>query len=143
MLKNLQLHMKPLIAFICLVIAIQYSCNGGNSYPEASNAFDAGREFIDGCLKGDFTKAAFYMVPDEQNNKDLLEIKRVYNSKSTDQKREYYTASIIIEEEETVSDSIHIIHYKNSYDKVARKVKIVLLNNTWQVDFKYTFDGNL
>jgi len=126
-------------AFTFLVMA----CHPGSSFPAADNAFDAGREFIDGCLKGDFNKAAFYMVNDGENNKDLMEIKRVYTAKSPEQKREYGTASIVIQEEETVSDSVHIIHYMNSYDKIARKVKVVLRNNIWQTDFKYTFDGNL
>ncbi len=134
--------MKPVYIFIAFVVVL-HACTSGTSYPAADNAFDAGREFIDGCLKGDFTKASFYMVADGENNKDLQEIKTVYNAKSPEQKTEYNTASIVVQEEETVSDSVHIIHYMNSYDKVARKIKVVLRNNAWQTDFKYTFDGNL
>jgi len=119
------------------------ACGSGSDYPAADNAFDAGREFIDGCLKGDFARAAFYMVNDDENNKDLLQIKRVYSQKGVGQKQEYSTASIVIQEEETLSDTVHIIHYMNSYDRVARKVKVVLRDNTWKTDFKYTFDGNL
>jgi hypothetical protein len=115
----------------------------GDEYPKAENAFDAGREFIDGCMKGDFNRAAFYMVNDDENNKDLQHIKATYKEKSQDQKQQYYQSSIIVNEDATVSDSVHIINYMNSYDKIARKVKVVLNNNTWQVDFKYTFNGNL
>jgi len=135
--------MKNRYIFIAFVFVFLGGCSSGNSYPVADNAFDAGREFIDGCLKGDFTKASFYMVADAENNKDLQQVKAVYNAKSPEQKREYSTASIVVQEEETVSDTVHIIHYMNSYDKVARKVKVILRGNTWQADFKYTFDGNL
>lgn len=114
-----------------------------DEFSKAENAFDAGREFIDGCLKGDFKRAAFYMVNDAENTKDLQQIKLIYKEKSQDQKQNYYKASIIVNEDATVSDTVHIINYMNSYDKIARKVKVVLFNNTWQVDFKYTFNGNL
>ncbi len=130
------------VLFLLLPIFV-CACGSDSDYPAADNAFDAGREFIDGCLKGDFTKAAFYMVSDDENNKDLLQIKRVYNEKGIGQKQEYSTASIVIQQEETLSDTVHIIHYMNSYDKIARKVKVVLRDNTWKTDFKYTFDGNL
>jgi hypothetical protein len=162
--------MKPVLKILFLFVISAYGCDTGNKFPAAENAFDAGREFIDGCLKGDFVKATFYMAGDTENNRDLLQIQRVYNSKSADQRREYASASIIIQEEEAISDSVHIIHYMNSeyasasiiiqeeeaisdsvhiihymnsYDKIARKVKVILRNGDWQVDFKYTFDGNL
>ncbi|HVX48738.1 MAG TPA: hypothetical protein VHB48_01225 [Chitinophagaceae bacterium] len=127
-----------------LLVIMFAACTGKNSrYPKAENAFDAGREFIDGCLKGDFSRAAFYMVNDEENNKYLQELKGRYNQRSHDQKEQYYQASIIVNEDAALSDTVHIINYMNSYDKVSRKVKVVLRNNTWQVDFKYTFSGNL
>ena len=114
-----------------------------DKYPEASTALEAGREFIDGCLKGDFEKASAYMISDSINQSDLLKIKRDYNSKTEDQKHSYATASIIISEDATVNDTMHIIDYKNSYDQFARKVKVVERNGKWKVDFKYTFNGNL
>jgi len=131
--------------YLLLLICICLTACGGNKdeFSKAENAFDAGREFIDGCLKGDFKRAAFYMVPDTENTGDLQEIKRIYKEKSKDQQQNYYKASIIVNEDETVSDTVHVINYMNSYDKIARKVKVVLRNNTWQVDFKYTFNGNL
>jgi hypothetical protein len=134
--------MKPVCLILLLLVFA--ACTGGNDeYPKAENAFDAGREFIDGCLKGDFNRAAFYMADDAENNRDLLQIKTTYKLKSQEQKQQYYQASIIVNEDATVSDSVHIINYMNSYDKIARKVKVVLRNNTWLVDFKYTFNGNL
>jgi hypothetical protein len=127
------------IFFSCIVLC----CCSLNKYSTAENALDAGREFIDACLKGDFDKAGFYMLQDDKNNSLLLEQKRNYNAKSKKEKQEYNDASIIIFEDATVNDSTHIINYQNSYDKVGRKVEVVLHNNTWLVDFKYTFNGNL
>ena len=125
------------IAFLCVM-----GCTAGK-YPEASTALEAGREFIDGCLKGDFDKASAYMISDSANESDLLKIKRDYDSKSKDQQNSYATASIIISEDAAVNDSTHVINYKNSYDQFARKVMVVQRNGVWKVDFKYTFNGNL
>ncbi len=83
------------------------------------------------------------MIDDSENQKDLLKIKRDYDGKSDDQKHAYALASIIINEDATLNDTIHIVNYKNSYDQFARKVKVVQRNGKWLVDFKYTFSGNL
>ena len=54
--------------FIPFFILICASCKSpNNEMVPAENGLDAGREFIDGCLKGDFIKADFYMLQDELN----------------------------------------------------------------------------
>lgn len=135
--------MKTVYLAVIICLCLVGCVSNSDEFPKAENAFDAGREFIDGCLKGDFKRAAFYMVNDTENSNDLQQIKKIYKEKSADQQQNYYKASIIVNEDETVSDTVHVINYMNSYDKVARKVKVVLRNNAWQVDFKYTFNGNL
>ena len=65
------------------------------------------------------------------------------NEEIKKEKQEYNNASIIVYENAAINDSTHIINYQNSYDKVGRKVKVVLKNDIWQVDFKYTFNPNL
>lgn len=132
--------MKAVYLFILLLI---FSACNNNDYPKAENALDAGREFIDGCLKGDFKRAAFYMVADEENNRELLKLKNQYKEKSQEQQNNFYNSSIILNEDAAVSDTVHVINYMNSYDKIGRKVKVVLRNKTWLVDLKYTFNGNL
>ena len=112
-------------------------------YPAATTPLEGAREFIDGCLKGDFNRATAYMIDDSENQKDLLKIKRDYDGKSEDQKHAYALASIIINEDAALNDTIHIINYKNSYDQFPRKVKVVQRNGKWLVDFKYTFSGNI
>ncbi|MBV9961529.1 MAG: hypothetical protein JO072_04720 [Parafilimonas sp.] len=132
--------MKTLFTYLSFIIVA--ACNISN-YENAVTALDGGREFIDGCLKGDFKQATFYMINDSINNSDLLKIKRDYDSKSQDEKHKYAAASIIINSDEAISDTVHIINYSNSYDKVGRKVKVINRNGKWLVDFKYTFNGNL
>jgi len=133
--------LKLVTVFFCSIVFC--SCSNRNKYIPAENPLDAGREFIDGCLKGEFKRAGFYMIDDTRNKELLQTQEKNYNSKSKDEKRQYLEASIIINEDAAVNDSMHIINYQNSYDKTDRKVKVVLRNNNWQVDFKYTFDGNL
>ena len=125
-----------------LLMVLFTACNV-NNYQPASTALEGGREFIDACLKGDFDKAAFYMIDDSINNKNLLKIKRDYDFKPAEEKHSYAVSSIIINADETINDSTHIINYSNSYDKVAHKVKVINRNDKWLVDFKYTFNGNL
>ena len=125
-----------------LMVALVTACNNADHSP-ATTALEGGREFIDACLKGDFKKASFYMIDDNTNNSELLKLKRDYNTKGQEEKHAYSTASINIMEDATVNDSIHIINYKNSYDNIARKVKVINRNGEWLVDLKYTFNGNL
>ena len=134
------MKMRTLYIFM-LILIIPFSCR--EKYITATDALDAGRQFIDACLKGDFDRASFYMIQSEQNKSDLLKIKRDYLTKSEDQRLQYETASIIILENATIDDSTHIINYQNSYDKVSRKVMVKNVNGIWLIDFAYTFNGNL
>lgn len=131
---------KPLTILLLFVIL---SCNAEPDYPKAENSFDAAREFIDACLKGQFDRANAYMIHDAANEEQLNKLRKDYTLKTKQDKQEYSNASIIVSNDETINDSTHIIYYKNSYDKVARKVKVIQRNDDWLVDFKYTFDGNL
>src|SRR6266498_2537002 len=99
-----------IIIFCCAILCY---CNA-KKYSKAENALDAGREFIDGCLKGDFEKAAYYMLDNTNNNELLLAQKRNYDAKSKQEKMEYNNASIIIIEDAAINDSTHIINYRNS-----------------------------
>lgn len=133
--------MKHLL-FVCIYICLMLLCSC-NSYPKAEDPLDAAREFVDGCLKGDFDKANFYMLPDEENNAQLEKLKATYRTKSSTEKEAYKEASLNILEEDVVNDTTHIINYKNSYDNIARKARVILREGVWRVDLKYTFTGNL
>lgn len=134
--------MKKILTILFFAVVVFSSCSG-NDYPKAEDSFDAAREFIDACLKGQFERANAYMLQDPVNEQQLNKLRKDYMLKTKENKKEYAEASIIINNDETLNDSTHIIYYKNSYDKIARKVKVVRKNDNWLVDFKYTFDGNL
>ena len=134
--------MKKILTILFFAVVVFSSCSG-NDYPKAEDSFDAAREFIDACLKGQFERANAYMLQDPANEQQLNKLRKDYTLKTKENKKEYAESSIIIDNDETLNDSTHIIYYKNSYDKIARKVKVVRKNDDWLVDFKYTFDGNL
>lgn len=135
--------MKMRFIFILVFISSIIFSACISKYEKATDPLVAAREFIEGCLTGDVEKASFYMINDEENKSQLLKIKRDFDTKSNDEKGAFATSSIIITEDATLNDTVHIINYHNSYDNIGRKVKVVKRNNTWLVDFKYTFNGNL
>ena len=132
--------MKSLFYFFIFIFLL--GCKSSN-YPVGEDAFDTGTEFIGACLKGDFDKASFYMLQDSVNISMMETLEKKYHSNSASLQQEYKDASIIIDHEEIVNDSIHFIFYKNSFDKIAHKLKVLNTEGKWLVDFKYTFNGNL
>lgn len=134
--------MKSLPVYLFVFLGMLFACSH-KKYTPATTALEGGREFIDACLKGDFEKAGFYMLDDSTNKSNLTKIKNDYGFKSPEERQHFAASSIIINSDEAINDSTHIVNYSNSYDKVARKVKVVNNNGSWQVDFKYTFSGNL
>jgi hypothetical protein len=128
--------------FFIALLAIA-SCSNQHQYTKAENALDAGREFIDALLKGDFTKASFYMAADEQNKKLLEQYETKYNAQSSEIKKQYYQSVINILSVEDITERETTINYSNSYDKIAHKIKAKFINGTWFIDFKFTFDGSL
>ncbi len=132
--------MKKLLLLLILFTA---SCKSSSSYENASNALDAGREFIDASLKGDFAKAYFYMLDDAENKKLLDKIETNYREKDRDGREQYRQASINILKVTDITDKETLINYSNTYDKIGKKLKVVFIDNKWVVDLKYTFNPNL
>ena len=106
---------------------------------------DAAHEFLSALLKGESDKAAAYMIDDEENYAYLKTQIQQLKKRPTDDRDGYAKASILFEpnDVEEISPTETVIHYKNSYDRVSRKLKIIKQNNEWLVDFKYTFNPNL
>ena len=134
--------MSKTLLFFAVFISVCNACTQ-SKYPAAEYPLDAAREFIDGCLKGDFKRAEAYMLVDVKNDSLFSSVEKKYAAKSAEEKQNYKDASIIIFEDAVIDSITHIINYQNSYDKIGRKVKVSLINDKWLVDFKYTFSGNL
>jgi hypothetical protein len=129
--------MQKLLIFSLLFFV---SCSGNNiQYLKAENAFDAGREFIDGTLKGDFKKAAFYMLPDSANQQFLAVQEKDFRLKDKEGRQQLRTASINIQQVEDIDSTVSIIHFNNSFEKKDQILKVIKQNNNWLVDFKYSF----
>ena len=127
-----------LFSLVVLIFAISCSSKQVALLP-AENAFDAGREFIDANLKGDFQKAAFYMVADEQNKEFLAVAEKEYRQKDKEGRQELRTASINLEKVEDLDKAESIIYFSNSFDKKPQKVKVIKTNQGWLVDYKFSF----
>ncbi|MDP3394058.1 hypothetical protein [Sediminibacterium sp.] len=106
------------------------------NFTPAENGLDAGREFIDACLKGDFSRAAFYMVDDEKNKQLLLTKESAYRERDKEGRQELRLASINIKEVSEPNDSTVILYHSNSLDTSSKQTIIVKRNNIWLVDFK-------
>lgn len=122
---------KILFALAVLLMA----CNGKQEdYRKAEDALDAGREFINSRLQGDFMKAAFYMLPDEKNKALLNEMERSYREKDKEGRQQWRTASINIREVKEQSDTVTLIYFQNSFDKRADTIRVIKQNESWLVD---------
>ncbi len=132
-------------ALLLISFVLLFSCgNKDDEYHKPESALDAGREFIDNSLKGKFSTARKYMLPDEENVYWLSKTSENYNRYSEQDKAGFSKASINISEvSDVLPDSVTIINYSNSYRNRPQKVKVVKYKGEWVVDFKYTFSGNL
>lgn len=124
------------------VLLFFIACNQ-SSNKKQDDPLEAGREFIDASLKGNYEAAKKYLLQDSLNV-DYFDGLIEFNHKLSDQQKEgYKNANIIINSADNVSDSVMIINYSNTFKNSPSKIKMVRINKEWFVDFKYTFSGNM
>ncbi len=104
----------------------------------AENGLDAGREFIDACLKGDFERASFYMLDTKENKAILDNIEKEYREKDKEGRQELRTASINIKEVSEPNDSTVLMYHSTSLDTTGKKTIIIKQNNRWLVNLNLT-----
>ena len=123
---------------ICLFICA--SCkNESTEMAPAENGLDAGREFIDGCLKGDFIKANFYMFQDVTNLQFLKLTETAFREKDKEGRQQLRLASINIKSVTEPTDSTVELLYSNTYDTFQQKLLIIHHNKQWLVNYKKSF----
>ena len=133
--------MQKIILICFATILFFVSCNSSNTV-KRDDPVEAGREFIDASLKGNFEQARKYLLPDS-TNMEYFNGLEIFNKKlSPEQTEGYKNANIIIDSIQNISDSVTIINYSNTFKKAPTKIKLVKKNNEWFVDFKFTFTGN-
>lgn len=136
--------MKYIFTALIAATLFMSSCGSSGDFPPADNALVAAQLFLNACMKGDFKQAEFYIQPDSTNKAQLKSLEKAYYKNTSEERVEYRSANIIVENDENVTRKIEIITYKNSYDKITRKLKAVQTDGKgWKVDLKYTFSGNL
>ena len=120
---------------IWITAILLISCNGKEqNYRKADDALDAGREYINACLQGDFSKAAFYTLPNDKNSAVLKVLEKTYREKDKEGRQQFRTASININEVKELTDSSTQIIYSNSFDKQPHTLYVLKQKNTWLVD---------
>ena len=108
-----------------------------------SDPLEAGREFINASLAGNYDYAKEYLLADSTNLMYFDRFVEFDNNKTAEDKEGYKNANIIIDSTQRVSDSVTIINYSNTFKKKPSKIKLIKKNNEWLVDFKYTFLDSL
>jgi hypothetical protein len=127
--------------YIVLLGLMFVACNSKQqSLLPAENGLDAGREFIDGCLKGDFIKAHFYVLPDTTNEQLLKTTEASYREKDKEGRQALRSSSINILAVQEPNDSTVIVNYSLSSDTASKYLHIIKRDAKWQVDYKKTFN---
>lgn len=133
--------MKRYFSLLLICICL-FACNNKKDVPPQT-AMDAGRTFIRASLDGDFDTAEPLLLNDTANRQLFDSYKDFYSKLPEEKKKNYKQASYNINKMEDINDSTTIINYSNSYMNKPMEIKLVRINKTWQVDFKYTYSGNL
>ena len=143
-LFSINMMFKSKVLYTFLLSVFFWSCGSDNHFLPANEPLTAGREFMESCIKNNFDKASFYMLPDAENIQLLKKINSQFQTLSDAKKKQLSESSIIILDVSYITQSEVVINYKYSYDGFARKIKVILQpNGYWLVDFKYSNNGNL
>ena len=132
--------LATLLAFTGLLL----SCNNDSdkkSYPETE--LNVATTFIRDILDNKIDDAEQFILKDTVNTQYFERFKQAYLAKDKAELEKYKSADILINENSTVSDSVHIINYSNTYKRTKSVLKLVRIDGKWLIDFKYTFSGNM
>jgi hypothetical protein len=130
------------ISLFFLLIVFMTSCQSKKE-DRPTDSLGTGRAFINASLKGDFNEAETLLLHDTQNIQLFEAYKLYYNRMPEEKKKQYKSAAYEINKYEELNDSVTIINFSNDYMKKPMELKIVRMNGNWNVDFKYTYSGNL
>ena len=129
--------MKKLIASFC--IAATFSCNSGagDGYKKATDAQEAGTEFIRATLDGDYDKAAFYLLKDTTNLLLFEKQQANYKELNSNERSKYKAATIRPVAITPENDSTTLYKYYNTSNPAdTTTLRIIRSQDTWLVDLK-------
>lgn len=122
---------RKTIFITCGLIAL-LGCSTQQSLSPADNALDAGREFIDAQLKGDFAKAAFYMLEEPSQQAWLKTAEENYRKLDRGGRQQSREASINIAGVEEKHTDTTLIRYSFSFDTTPKTLLVVKNNQQWK-----------
>lgn len=129
-----------LVWFVGMILF--WSCNQSGNDVNLSDPMEAGREFIDASLKGNYDLSKKYLLADSVNMEYFNRLQSFNKNLTPAEKDGYKNANIIIDSIQNVSDSVVIINYSNTFKKSPDAIKLVKIKDRWLVDFKFTFSGS-
>lgn len=121
---------KTIFISYCLIALL--GCSSKQSWTPADNALDAGREFIDAQLKGDFAKAAFYMLEEPTQQAWLKTAEENYRKLDRGGRQESREASINIAGVQEKHADTTLIQYSYSFDTSPKTLLVVKNNQQWK-----------
>jgi len=116
------------------LLAIFIGCSApAKNFPPASSAIDAGRNYLEACLQGDFEKAVAYAASTETMKSHTATNEKNYRNLDKEGRSSFRQASIIILGI-TDEDSLHTrINFQYSLDKKPRQIEIEKRDGKWLV----------
>jgi UDP-N-acetylglucosamine 2-epimerase len=117
-----------------LLLALLIACSTPTkNFPPASSSIEAGRNYVEACLQGDFEKAVAYAATSETMKLHTANTEKNYRDLDKEGRSNFRQASIIILGI-TDNDSLHTqMNYQYSLDKKSRQLEIEKTNGKWLV----------
>ena len=117
-----------------LLLALFIGCTTPTKgFPPAGSSIEAGRNYVEACLQGDFEKATAYAASNETMKLHTVNTEKNYRNLDKEGRSNFRQASIIIEGI-TDQDSLHTkMNYQYSLDKKPRQLEIEKTNGKWLV----------
>ena len=123
--------------FLAISALLTFSCADNTRYTRAEDAQDAGREFIDASLDGDYARARFYLLKDSTNMLLIKQQQTNYEQLSAEIKRLNREAAIRPLEIRKENDSTTLYkYYHTANTKDTTTIRIKRENGEWLVDLK-------
>ena len=90
------------------------------NFPPASSSIEAGRNYLEACLQGDFEKATAYAATSETMKSQTANTEKTYRNLDKEGRSSFRQASIVM-------------NFQYSLDKKPRQIEIEKTNGKWLV----------
>lgn len=133
----------PLLFLFLLFFAAACNQSDQPAAGASENDIDAARNFIRAALDGNFDKARTYLLTDSLNDQYMSATERSYSHLPKDTMNQYRSASINVHNVQTLSDSVTVVTFSNSFKNDHQQLRVVKTGGHWLVDLKYLFEAGL